>query len=144
MANIIENLTPLSASLIYLNLGRAHFEKGREGGMEEATLYYQKAIEMAKKAGDNRNLSDGVLSLSQCYVKMGRGQEAMDLYMGLCDEIFSVTRRKPMLRSRHTWTRQTVQLGPSHCQKCRQICAKDAIMEKCSVCKVDTAAKPTV
>ena len=31
---------------------------------------------------------------------------------------------------------ETVQLGPSHCQKCRQICAKDAIVEKYSVCKV--------
>ena len=30
----------------------------------------------------------------------------------------------------------TMQLGASHCQACEQICAKDAIMEKCSVCKV--------
>ena len=30
----------------------------------------------------------------------------------------------------------TVQEGPSHCQACHQICAKDAIMDKCSVCKV--------
>jgi rubrerythrin len=30
----------------------------------------------------------------------------------------------------------TVRLGASHCQSCGQICAKDAIMEKCSVCKV--------
>jgi len=30
----------------------------------------------------------------------------------------------------------TLRLGPSHCQSCSQICAKDAIMEKCSVCKV--------
>jgi len=30
----------------------------------------------------------------------------------------------------------TVKLGPSYCQACRQTCDKDAIMEKCSVCKV--------
>ena len=30
----------------------------------------------------------------------------------------------------------TVQLGQSRCQSCSQACAKDAIMEKCSVCKV--------
>ena len=30
----------------------------------------------------------------------------------------------------------TVKQGPSHCQACHQICAKDAIMDKCSVCKV--------
>ena len=30
----------------------------------------------------------------------------------------------------------TVQQGPSHCQACHQICAKDTIMNKCSVCKV--------
>jgi len=29
-----------------------------------------------------------------------------------------------------------VQQGPSHCQACNKICAKDAIMDKCSVCKV--------
>ena len=31
---------------------------------------------------------------------------------------------------------KTVKLGSSHCQACYQTCAKDAIMEKCSVCKV--------
>jgi len=30
----------------------------------------------------------------------------------------------------------TVQSGSSCCQTCSQICAKDAIMEKCSICKV--------
>ena len=39
------------------------------GGIEEATLYYQKAIELAKKAGNNEMLSDGLLR-----VPRGRGE----------------------------------------------------------------------
>jgi len=52
-------------------------------GIEQATLYYQKAIELAKKAGDNEKVTGMVIFLSQCYVKMGRVDEAMDLHKSL-------------------------------------------------------------
>ena len=58
---------------------------GREGVIEQATLYYKNAIELAKKAGNNRTA--GVISLSECYVKKGRIDEAMDLCKSRCDEI---------------------------------------------------------
>ena len=82
-----EGSNPGRAGSINLMLGAAHKEMGREGGIEEATLYFNKAIEMAKKAGDKEILTDGVVCLAQCYLKMGRVQEAMDLYKSLCEEI---------------------------------------------------------
>jgi len=42
---------------------------------------------LAKKAGDNQNITESVLALAQCYVKMGRVEEAMDLHKSLCDDI---------------------------------------------------------
>ena len=85
--SVIANNDPGAAGTINYNLGLAHKSLGREGDIEEATLYYQKAIKMAKKTGDNRLQSNGVLSLSGCYVKMGRVDEAMDLHKSLCDDI---------------------------------------------------------
>ena len=55
--------------------------------IEQASLYYGKAMEMAKKAGNDHILSSSVCRLSECYVKMGRGEEAMDLHKSLCDKI---------------------------------------------------------
>jgi len=87
IANRLENFDPSSASSMYFNLGHAHKELGREGGIEEATLYFKKTIEFAKKGGDNPNLTKGLLSLCECYVKNGRIEEAMDLHKSRCDEI---------------------------------------------------------
>jgi len=87
LTNRMESLDPRAAGSINFMLGRAHQELGREGGIEQASLYYQKAIEMAKKAGNNDILTKGVICLSQCYVEMGRVDEAMDLHKSLCDEI---------------------------------------------------------
>ena len=76
-----------SVGSINFNLGIAHKEMGREGGIEQATLYFQKAIKLSKKAGDNVMLSEGWFCLYECYVMMGRAEEAMDIYKSLCDEI---------------------------------------------------------
>ena len=87
IAKLLENTQPSPAGGINFNLGTAHKCLGREGGIEKATLYYQKAIEMAKKAGDNAILTDGVLNLSECYLMTGRVDEAMDRHKSLCEEI---------------------------------------------------------
>ena len=87
-----ESSNPRRAGIINLLLGSAHSEfssneMGREGGIEEATLYCQKSIELAKKAGDNHILTEGVFHLAKCYGMTGRVDEAMDLFKSLCDEI---------------------------------------------------------
>jgi len=87
IAKTFERSNPSSAGSINFYLGSAHKQLGREGAIEEATLYYQKAVEMAKKAGNNVILSEGVLHLSQCYAEMNRVDEAMDAHKSLCDEI---------------------------------------------------------
>ena len=88
IANRSENKDPiLAACSVYLMLGGAHRFLGREGGIEEATLYYKKTVELAKKAGDNEILTDGVLNIAKCSVMMGRVDEAMDLHKSRCDEI---------------------------------------------------------
>ena len=56
-------------------------------GIEKASLYYKKAVELAKKAGNNEILTKGVLSLTKFYVEMGRVEEAMDLHKSLWDKI---------------------------------------------------------
>ena len=86
-ANSMANKYPSYAGSINFYLGRAHLEMGLEGGIEQASLYYKKSIEMAKKAGNNENLPKCVILLSQCYAQMDRVEEAMDLYKSLCDEI---------------------------------------------------------
>jgi len=73
--------------LIILRLGTAHQEMGREGGIEEASVYYKKGVQLAKKAGNNELLTDGVRWLSECYVKTRRFDEAMDVHKSHCDEI---------------------------------------------------------
>jgi len=86
-AKISESSNPSLACGINYNLGAAHKEMGREGGIEQASLYFGNSIKLARKAGDNEMLTKGMLSLATCYVKMGRVDEAMDLYMSLCEEI---------------------------------------------------------
>jgi len=86
-AKTSESSHPSLACGINYNLGAAHKEMGREGGIEQASLYFGNSIKLARKAGDNEVLTKGMLSLATCYVKMGRVDEAMDLYMSLCEEI---------------------------------------------------------
>ena len=89
-ANTSESSDPTLAAVINLinySLGAAHKEMSREGGIEQASVYFKKSVELAKKAGDNEILTKGVLHLFECYIKMGRVGEAMDLHKSLCDEI---------------------------------------------------------
>ena len=44
-----ENDDPLLACTINYNLGTAHNELGREGGIEEATLYYQNLLNWQRR-----------------------------------------------------------------------------------------------
>jgi len=87
MAKTFENDDPGQAVIMNLVLGHAHKVLGREGGIEKASVYFKKAIELAKKAGNNEILTKGVLSLARCYVEMGRAQGAMDLHKSLWDKI---------------------------------------------------------
>jgi len=87
IANNMDYNAPSSAGRINFMIGSAHKLLGGEGGIEQATLYYEKTNELAKKAGDNEMLSKGGLCLAQCYVETGRVEEAMDLYKSLCEEI---------------------------------------------------------
>jgi len=83
IAKTFESSNPGDASSINFNHGRAHKALGREGGIEEATLYFKTTIELAKQVGDNEFHTKGVLYLSECYVEMDRVDEAKSL----CDEI---------------------------------------------------------
>ena len=51
IAKTFESSQPRPSGGVHYNLGGAHRCLGREGGIEKATVYYQKAIELAKKAG---------------------------------------------------------------------------------------------
>ena len=85
VVKMFESSNPELAGCISWNLGTAHRELGREGGIEHATSYFKKAAEL--EGGNNVIRTAGMLGLAQCYVKMGRVEEAMDLYKSLCDEI---------------------------------------------------------
>jgi len=88
IVKMFESSNPGLAGSINYNLGAAHRFSGREGGIEQAILYFNKAIELTKKAGNNDFLTKGAsLGLSDCYIKMGRVDEAMDVYKSLFDEI---------------------------------------------------------
>jgi len=83
IANRLDNSDSSLGGMINFMLGRAHKALGREGGIEEATLYYQKAIELAKR----RVTMIYLFYLFECYVKNDRIEEAMDLYKSLCEEV---------------------------------------------------------
>jgi len=87
IAKKVESSHPSQSGMIYHNLGQAHRFSGREGGMEQAIVYYQKQAEMAKKAGNNSMVTESVLCRAECYVKIVRVDEAMDLHKSLCEEI---------------------------------------------------------
>jgi len=58
------------------------------------------------------------------------------LYLDLAQEHYFLGDSEKAHNMLKKYLDATVKMGPSHCQRCYQICAKDAIMEKCSVCKV--------
>jgi len=87
MAKTFERSNPGRVGRLNFILGMAHRCLDREGDIEEATLYYQKAVELAKKARNNELFTKGVISLTECYVETERIDEAMDLHKTLCDEI---------------------------------------------------------
>jgi len=111
IANRSENKDPLGAGKINFMLGSAHSFLGKEGGTEEATLYYQKAIELAKKAGDNDFLTKGVICISECYLEMDRVDEVMGLHKSRCEEIgkesapIAVLQFAEMLQANHETSR---------------------------------------
>jgi tetratricopeptide (TPR) repeat protein len=86
-AKMLENDHPLIAGSCYYYLATAHKELGREGGIEQAIVCFQKALEMAKKASDERLHHGAVLDLTTCFIETGRIQEAMDLYKSLVSDI---------------------------------------------------------
>jgi len=87
VANEIENTHPSNAGICYHYLGTAHKELRREGGVDQAIVHFQKAIEMAKKASNECLHHGAVRNLAECYIMMGRIQEAMDLHKSLVADI---------------------------------------------------------
>jgi len=65
LVNRSEINNPSLADIINVMLGDARRCLGRERGIKEASLYYKKTIELAKKAGNNRILTKGVVGLAQ-------------------------------------------------------------------------------
>jgi len=68
-------------------LGIAHKELRREGGVDQAIVHFQKAIEMAKKASNELLHLLAVLNLAECYIITGSIQEATDLHKSLVADI---------------------------------------------------------
>jgi len=60
----------------------------------------------------------------------------LDLLLDLAQEQSFLSDTEKAHVALKTYLDGSVQLGPSYCQSCHQTCAKDAIMEKCSGCKV--------
>jgi len=73
--------------MYYLYLGDAHKELGREGGVDQAIVHFQKAIEMAKKASNEDLHYGAVHNRAEYYIIRGRIQEAMDLHKSLVADI---------------------------------------------------------
>jgi len=87
VANKVENMDPLLAGDIYLQLASAHSSLGREGGVDRAIVCFHKSIEIAKKAGDEVSRAWRVIDIFHCYVEAGRIDEAMDLHKSLVADI---------------------------------------------------------
>jgi len=86
-ATIIKNYNPSEAGMWYYNLGFAHKELGREGGIDRAIACFQKGIEIAKKASNEPLQAVTTWYLPGCYVIMGRIEEAMDVHKSLVADI---------------------------------------------------------
>lgn len=87
VAKILENTHPSAVGRIYHNIGYAHKELDLAGGIEQAIVYFQKSIEMAKKAGNEKFQVGGSLGLAECYLKTDRTEKAMELHDSLCAKI---------------------------------------------------------
>jgi len=86
IAKLLEDPEPSEAGDVYFNLGFAHKSLGREGGIDQAIMYYKKSIGMAKQDREVFWLTPVVVDLAECYIKTGRMEEAMDLHKSLRDE----------------------------------------------------------
>jgi hypothetical protein len=47
-------------------------------------VHFQKAIDLGKEVGDQREIKESVLCLAECYVEMNRVEQAMDPYKSQC------------------------------------------------------------
>ena len=106
--------------LVKQSLGNTYLEK-YESLPERNDEVIRKALCWSEAAYDLQNSKGGVnralyLDLAQEHYFLGDTEKAHNMLKEYLDA--------------------TVRLGASHCQSCRQTCAKDAHMEKCSVCKV--------
>ena len=86
----------------------------------------------------NNDLIRKALVWSDAALKHGRsvGQMEPTCSLDLAQEYYSLGHSEPAHIALKQYLDGIVRLGPSYCQACHQQCAKDAIMEKCSVCKV--------
>jgi len=83
-----ENSHPSEACAMCYRLGFAHKQLAREGSMEQAIIYYTKAVEFAKKGTDSKKLFITTMyDLAKCYIQTGRSEKAMDLHKSICDDI---------------------------------------------------------
>ena len=69
-------------------------------------------------------------------LQKSNGRVIISLYLDLAQEHYFLGDTEKAHLMLKEYLEATVKLGPSCCQSCGQICAKDAHMEKCSVCKV--------
>ena len=86
MMNMLEKTFPVSLHAFYHTLASAHKALGREGGTEQAIVYYEKSIEMATKHNGTEPGEDFpvIMCLADSYVKIGRAEAAMELYKNVC------------------------------------------------------------
>ena len=86
-AKMLENTHPLEAGMSCYYLGTAHKELGREGGVEQAIVCFQKALEIAKKASGKRLQAVATWDLTDCFIETGRIEEVMNLHKSLVADI---------------------------------------------------------
>jgi hypothetical protein len=76
----LEIFQPFETRRIRHILGTAHKVLASGRGVETAIVHFQKAIDLGKEVGDQRGIKESMLCLAECYVKMNRVEQAMDLY----------------------------------------------------------------
>ena len=76
-------------------------------------------------------LSEAALMLQQA-----KGGVTLALYLDLAQEHYFLGGTEKAHRMLKGYLDAAVRLGASYCQTCYETCAKDAVMAKCSVCKV--------
>jgi len=84
----------------------------------------------------NDELIRKALFWSQAAFHLPNEVAILALFLDLAQEHYFLGDLEKAHAALKTYLGGTVQLGPSYCQRCYQTFAKDAILEKCSVCKV--------